>query len=383
VLNFNKDYPHQFISGRYKYSAPQHYVETQLGLTGSRLSGFRQVNHRRESLSFGESEFYYADFLPLADWMSESPEIGTMIHVRFPDLSDATISNTTYELSSISAAGSKINYWHSEGQTPRQIEVDDDGHITAYRFGAVVELTQVEDPGMLQLVSDVDQYESQLVTLDKHLGDPKQVQRLELKVLDNELFKSLPQSSRQRLASDRLYLNSDIAVIPAIESNEQGITNLVPEHLQLRMAILAASVVEGQENDLEKLTAIRDYVSFFVEDSARVATPDLEALLNQPEGDCTEHTMLFNALAASLGYEVRPVNGLVYLGDEVGGFGGHQWSEVRVGDYWVSFDATWNINSLTGTHIRLDQETADNFYRQLQTGNEVKLELISAELKKP
>lgn len=85
----------------------------------------------------------------------------------------------------------------------------------------------------------------------------------------------------------------------------------------------------------------------------------LEAL-TQKEGDCTEHAVLFSALAKIAGLPTRLVTGLVYVGGEDGGFGYHEWVEVYLGAAgWVAMDPTFGQDLADPTHIKFTEGLSD------------------------
>lgn len=62
----------------------------------------------------------------------------------------------------------------------------------------------------------------------------------------------------------------------------------------------------------------------------------------EKRGDCTEHSVLFVALARAAGLPARNVSGIVYIttrDESKGLFGFHQWAEVWLGE-WIPVDAT-------------------------------------------
>lgn len=69
-------------------------------------------------------------------------------------------------------------------------------------------------------------------------------------------------------------------------------------------------------------------------------------------GDCTEHSVLFVALARAVGIPARVAVGIAYWppGD---GFGWHAWAEVNIGGKWVAVDPTWNQPIADATHVKL------------------------------
>ncbi len=71
--------------------------------------------------------------------------------------------------------------------------------------------------------------------------------------------------------------------------------------------------------------------------------------LESGTGDCTEHTVLFIALARSVGIPARICSGLVFSRNA---FYYHFWPEVYVGK-WLQMDATHNQVIADATHIQL------------------------------
>lgn len=85
----------------------------------------------------------------------------------------------------------------------------------------------------------------------------------------------------------------------------------------------------------------------------------LEAL-TQKEGDCTEHAVLFSALAKIAGLPTRLVTGLVYVGGDDGGFGYHEWVEVYLGSAgWIAMDPTFGQDLADPTHIKFTEGLSD------------------------
>jgi hypothetical protein len=69
-------------------------------------------------------------------------------------------------------------------------------------------------------------------------------------------------------------------------------------------------------------------------------------------GDCTEHSILFVAMARAVGIPARVVVGIAYWppGD---GFGWHAWAEIYAGGRWIAVDPTWNQSIADATHVKL------------------------------
>ena len=82
--------------------------------------------------------------------------------------------------------------------------------------------------------------------------------------------------------------------------------------------------------------------------------------LNSKEGDCTEHSVLFSALAKIAGIPTKLITGLVYVGGPEGIFGYHQWVEVWLGDRWVAMDPTFGQHVADPTHIKFTEGLSDS-----------------------
>jgi hypothetical protein len=79
-----------------------------------------------------------------------------------------------------------------------------------------------------------------------------------------------------------------------------------------------------------------------------LSVPSAVQVLENRRGDCNEHTVLYVALARSLGLPARTAVGLVYLR---GSFYYHAWPEVWLGQ-WVAVDPTFGDVPADATHIR-------------------------------
>jgi hypothetical protein len=92
---------------------------------------------------------------------------------------------------------------------------------------------------------------------------------------------------------------------------------------------------------------------------ARAFATATEAL-ETGEGDCTEHAVLFSALAKIAGIPTRLLTGLVYVGGRNNLFGYHNWVEVWMGDRWVAMDPTFGQDLADATHITFTQGLSDS-----------------------
>jgi hypothetical protein len=90
------------------------------------------------------------------------------------------------------------------------------------------------------------------------------------------------------------------------------------------------------------------------------------ALLDTPEGDCSEYADLLTTLARSLGIPARTVFGLAYQDGAEPAFRFHAWNELALDGRWMPADPTWNQVQIDATHIPMPLDVATAL--QLLTG---------------
>ncbi|MCX7958585.1 MAG: transglutaminase-like domain-containing protein, partial [Deltaproteobacteria bacterium] len=147
---------------------------------------------------------------------------------------------------------------------------------------------------------------------------------------------------------------------PFIQSNNNEIANL------------AKKITEGSKNTSDALEKINDYLFKNIRKKNVIGIPDAAGTLKNMEGDCNEHTMLFVALARSLGIPARPAGGVAYLN---GRFYFHAWAEAYT-DSWRTYDPTWGQSPADVGHIRLVSGGMDRILNIAKYINKLKIEVI-------
>jgi transglutaminase-like putative cysteine protease len=79
-----------------------------------------------------------------------------------------------------------------------------------------------------------------------------------------------------------------------------------------------------------------------------LSVPSAVQVLETGQGDCNEHTVLYVALARSVGLPTRTAVGLVHVN---GRFYYHAWPEVWL-DRWVAVDPTLDQFPADASHLR-------------------------------
>ncbi len=127
-----------------------------------------------------------------------------------------------------------------------------------------------------------------------------------------------------------------------------------------RVSTTARSIVGDTTDAWVAAKAINGFVyKHIANKSLAKAFSTANEALESKEGDCTEHAVLFSALAKAVGIPTRLVTGLVYVGGGDGLFGYHQWVEVWMGKGWVAMDPTFGQDVADPTHIKFTQGLSD------------------------
>lgn len=241
-----------------------------------------------------------------------------------------------------------------------ELLVRPDGTAERMSLGAGLELVAEEEslaraPGELREMVDL-----MMVKIDRDLGEARTVRTLSLEVEGLEDF-VLPQSHRQRLVVDGprtiLELGEDAPEDmgrPLKAAERQEFLAATPE-LQVddELRALARKIAPAGEARL-KAEKIGAWVYARLEKTGAKNASTARDVLHNRAGDCTEHTLLFVALARAAGLPAREVGGLAYAGD--GGFAWHAWAEFHDGHHWVTVDPTWNELPVDATHIKLNED---------------------------
>jgi hypothetical protein len=200
------------------------------------------------------------------------------------------------------------------------------------------------------------------------IDDPRDVRRLRLRVDGADLSSADMQGVGQSVSGNIIEL-VDPRTLPAGSGDPEITRYLQPAafiesdapEIRARAELMVAGV-SGVRARAERLTR---EVNALVEKKPTVSLPSALEVLRTRVGDCNEHTVLFVALARSIGIPSRINVGLAYVR---GAFYYHAWPEVYVdeGDgrgLWLPVDPTFNQFPADATHVRfarggLDKQAA-------------------------
>jgi transglutaminase-like putative cysteine protease len=112
---------------------------------------------------------------------------------------------------------------------------------------------------------------------------------------------------------------------------------------------LARFALRGTRDATEAATRLAAWVGSSITPGAPSDLIGLQRTLETRRGDSSDRSVMFVAMARSIGLPARPVAGLVYAG---GRFQFRAWAEVFV-DRWIAVDPTLGQFPADANHIRL------------------------------
>jgi hypothetical protein len=140
----------------------------------------------------------------------------------------------------------------------------------------------------------------------------------------------------------------------------------------------AREIVGDTTNAWEAAKKLNEWVRANMRSTFSARFTNALEVLENLEGDCTEHSVLFIALARAVGIPAREVAGLVYVDAGKPAFYFHQWAKVWVGK-WVDMDPTFGQTTVDVTHIKLGEGDLFDLARIIPIIGRLKIHLVSEE----
>ncbi len=151
---------------------------------------------------------------------------------------------------------------------------------------------------------------------------------------------------------------------------QQPTTFLQSDHPKIM--VLAAKILNGETDAVRAAVKLKNWVFKEIAKKPTVSIPNALQVLQSRQGDCNEHTVLFNALARAAGIPAKTVVGIVYLR---GAFYYHAWSEVWLGE-WISLDSVLNQFPADVTHVKFLEGEIDKQVDVLQLIGNLKIDVV-------
>jgi transglutaminase-like putative cysteine protease len=244
------------------------------------------------------------------------------------------------------------------------LELDDSGHLLSTNFYNLIQYDRVKFMPLLPSGKD-DIYVHNMVPINGKIGRAERIKRLSLVVKGKRanLFESGPTQRILDGGSD-----GSIGIIIDTGVHEDARNEITTKDRGQDSELISDTIADQEEIDklakqavgnttstAERIDKLVKFVSEYIDDEY-VFESSLHQLLTGKIGDCSEHALLFSALARSLGIPCRKVLGLVYMGDWCQGFGLHAWNEVMLDGYWKAVDASRGAGNIPPVYIRFPDD---------------------------
>jgi len=245
-----------------------------------------------------------------------------------------------------------------DDDNPTTTRVAAGGVVLEVSLGAGVVL-RLEEKELAQQGLEAFNVVTERIPVNRPLGEPGTVGELTLIVgaAPGLVLPSLPNQTVTRRPDGRF----DVVVrtTPGAEVTEQERADSLMATDKFdadnsALAALAAELTAGASSAREKVARLVGWVHENIAGSLATNLDAASQVLDRRVGDCTEHSLLFIALARAAGIPARQVSGVLYAGDAFLGFGWHRWAQVELDGRWVSVDPTWGEPVADAARLTLD-----------------------------
>jgi hypothetical protein len=264
-----------------------------------------------------------------------------------------------------------------------------DGKLLTGKVGGILE-ARLEKEAIARKLDDatIDLLTATSIFVDQNLGSAKRVNKLILEIRGLEDFQ-LPQSHRQKVTLDKgvatveLFRDFRVAKAEPLAQEERekytkATAALQSDHEVIRD--LAKKIIGDETDAVKKAGLLAKWVYKNLRGSYAANADNALAVLDNKAGDCTEHALLFVALARAAGLPAREVGGLGFVPGKKPLFGWHAWAEIHDGSQWVTVDPTWDELYVDATHIKFSEGSGDMAW--VNVAGKIKMKVVSFETRK-
>jgi hypothetical protein len=213
------------------------------------------------------------------------------------------------------------------------------------------------------------------------IDQPREVSVLQVRLRGVDLDQ-IPSDERQQRTGDtwtisRENLQQVVSYpLPYADAAQQAELVATPflqiDHPRVRAA--AAEALGGERDAVHAVNRLLLWIHGYMKQVITLSLPNALQVLDERQGDCNEHAILFAALARAAGLPARVAAGVVYL---EGAFYYHAWNEVWLGR-WVSVDPVFNQFPADPTHIKLVQGGPEEHVALLPVMGRVGIDVLAS-----
>lgn len=351
-LYFSNQTPYELLGGRLYSEEPQLQVETSF-TNDEELTVTEKRNGKSYHKTLPTVDYHLSDYFMLSNLIERSVPSPTETF----DVKNLNTRNFEVETSHYQVLKPKPNrpYIALQQQHPNNeiswLRLSKEGQPKLHAFTNGMEYVASSRQVTLSPEMQSDLYLNSGVAVDKPLGAANHIQSLTLGLQNGRLdwFGHHPAVTVND-GQQTIQLNSG-SRYKASSKDIASIGKVADKRLNPIARELALEAVTESNNDWQKVETLVSFVYDYLNYQPVPAGFNIDDILDNKIGDCTEYTQLLIEMLSAAQIPAREVNGLVYLGDHEKRFGGHVWVEVLVDGHWIAVDPTWNLTQVTSTHI--------------------------------
>ena len=330
----------------------------------------------------------------LGDWLKSSPKAGDEFQYKTSDFNGGEfnehisyykyVAKKNLVLNGVLTTIHKLEQKDDRDDEVTQYECDGSGKLIRGNIGPVTFRLEDEATARQLGTQGVDLIEASSVPTNVRMGDPRKLKQVLLKI--SGIKYTLANSHRQLLTADgkgsgwtTLMLSRDFKSpdkTPLTKEQLQQFLKATPtiQSDSPEIKEFSARIVGSETNPIKKAELLQASVFQLIgKDVNRNSNTALE-VLERKAGDCTEHALLFNALARAAGIPSREVTGLMYTQSPEPQFYWHVWNEIYDGARWISVDPTWDEVFVDAGHLKIAD---DNTIKIANSFGKMKIEILS------
>ena len=355
-----------------------------------------QGNETRTQM-IGSLDYTLKHASAIETWLQKKPKVGDNIKHISLNLNTLETEDITSRIKAIRTAivdGVKTKYYEvaltsasAEGVEVVQL-YGVDGTAYTIVFGESIKYQLEPETLAMKLDEPIDLFVRNLVTIDQALGEPDNVSRLQLAIdsVSGSLIADAPGQTVRRDQANQGYV---LTIDPNGEHRVKATDEEAKKNLKATIEIpsnhpkviaLAQEAVGDAKTTTQKVARLVKSVGEYIENVHMTTSLTVLDIIAKKQGDCSEHTKLFTAMARSQGIPCRRVNGLRYIGDRFKAFGLHAWNEVVIDGAWIPVDPIYEQTMIDATHIRFPVEMAEQ-WQVMASVPKLKIAVLDVQLK--
>ncbi len=252
------------------------------------------------------------------------------------------------------------------GSMSFEMQVRQDGTPTKFSMGPIE--ARMEEEAVAKDLALVVGDMLGAVPVETDMGPPEKVGRAVLELYGIGNFQIPESETQQVIESRRNYAlvstrrvgkPANTLPLSAEKLAKWTAATLRIQSDQPKIIALAQSLVAEETDPVAQADLLQDWVYQNLEGSYSKNADTALRVLENKAGDCTEHALLFVALARSLKLPAREVAGLIFHNEPRPGFYWHAWAEIHDGQRWRGIDPAFHEVDIDAAHLKLVEALDD------------------------